>query len=167
MVIKDTLEPVWPSGGASTSRYFSTPWHMVGASEELFLLSHVVLAWGWCSVGSLMTFSFFSRPGQRTFCCSFSLVSHQLSKLWREKDVLLLLVLTGKILRLENKLFHGAKLAFSTAFYSFKGRQSLLLPTIKTCLVREVQVREPLRVRNWGTARGMEVGCGVINGESR
>lgn len=47
-------------------------------------------------------------------------------------------------------MFHMSKLAFSAAFYSCKGRQSLILPNLKTCLVRELQVREPPGVEELG-----------------
>ena len=45
------------------------------------------------------------------------------------------------------------KLAFSAAFYSCIGRQSLTLPNLKTCLVRELQVSEPPGVEELGDSQ--------------
>lgn len=140
IVIRDTLEPMWPSWGFPTLYYFPTLWHMLGASKDLVFFWSVVLAWKGCSVRSLMTFTFFSRSGQKTFCISFLLLSNVFCKLLRESDVSLLPILTEKKLQLENKLFQICKLTFSAAFYSCRGRQSLILPNLKTCLVRNLQV---------------------------
>lgn len=42
------------------------------------------------------------------------------------------------------------KLIFSAAFYSCRGRRSLILPNLKTCLVRNLQVWEPPWVKELG-----------------